>query len=113
MSRDLGMMETPKPMQGTWTLTAPDGRKFMAASPLHCVRAEMDERVPPSEQLARVLAVASEPDFAERHLRLAEFYRASDTVDLIDKLDAHVAKQVKFAKHEQPFSFAPQRVREG
>lgn len=107
-------METPKPMQGTWTLTAPDGRKFMAASPLHCVRAEMDERVPPSEQLARVLAAANEPDFAERHLRLAEFYRATDTDDLIDKLDAHVAKlQVKLAKHEQPFSFAPQRVREG
>lgn len=107
-------MDTPKAMEGTWTLTAPDGRQFQAPSPLHCVRAEMDERVPPSEQLARVLAAASEPDFAERHLRLAEFYRASNTDDLIDKLDGHVARlQVKLAKHEQPLSFAPQRVREG
>lgn len=62
---------------------------------------------------ANVLA-ASEPDFSEQHLRLAEFYRASNTDDLIDKLDSHVAKlQVKLAKYEQPFSFAPQRVREG
>lgn len=84
-------METPKSMLGTWTLVRPDGKQFEAESPIHCVRAEMDERVPPSVQLARVLAAAEEPDFAERHLQLAEFYAALNADDLIDKMERHIA----------------------
>ena len=55
------MIETPKPMNGTWTLTAPDGRTWQADSPLRCVGAEQRERVPEDLALARVLAAASEP----------------------------------------------------
>lgn len=59
-------METPKPQQGTWTLTAPDGRTWQADSPLRACSLEQRERVPAEVALARVLEVANEPDFAER-----------------------------------------------
>jgi len=85
-------METPKPTEGTWTLMSPEGRHYKAESPLHCVRAEMNCRVPPSVQLARVLAAVDEPDFAERHLQLASFYSAKNTDDLIDKMEGHIAR---------------------
>jgi ADP-ribose pyrophosphatase YjhB (NUDIX family) len=107
-------METPKPMQGTWMLTRPDGKHIAGESPLHCVRAEMNERVPPSVQLARVMAAVDEPDFAERHVELGQFYSAANVDDLIDKMEAHIARlQEKVASTARPFSFAPQRVREG
>ena len=52
------MTDTPKPMQGTWTLIAPDGRTWQADSPLRCVAAEQRERVPASVAVERVLAGA-------------------------------------------------------
>lgn len=107
-------METPKPMAGTWTLTAPDGRQWQAGSPLRTVSLEQRERVPADVALGRVLAMASEPDFAERHVQLGKFYAATDTDDLIDKMEWHIASlQARLAKATPPFSFAPQRVREG
>lgn len=107
-------METPKPMQGTWTLTAPDGRTWLAESPLRACGMEQRERVPPEVGLARVLAMANEPDFAERHLPLGKFYAAANTDDLIDKMEEHIRRlQLKLADTKHGFSFAPQRVREG
>lgn len=108
------MMETPQPMAGTWRLTAPDGRYWDGMTPLAACRAEQAERVPADVALARVLAMANEPDFAERHVQLGQFYAAANTDDLIDKMEAHIAKlQTKLAEKTPPFSFAPQRVREG
>jgi hypothetical protein len=105
---------TPKAAEGTWTLTAPDGRQWQAEHPLKCVRLEQQERVPPEVALARIVAMANEPDFAERHLQLAKFYVASNTDDLIDKMEHHITRlQDKLRQHEKPFTFAPQRVREG
>jgi hypothetical protein len=106
---------TPKPMQGTWTLTAPDGRTWQADSPLLALRAEQRERVPADVALARVMAMVNEPDFAERHVQLGKFYDAKNTDELIDKMEGHLVKllQSKFAATSPPFSFAPQRVREG
>lgn len=45
-------MNTPKPMEGTWVLVAPNGREYTGLSPIHALRAEQQERVP---------AAASEP----------------------------------------------------
>ena len=63
-------METPKPMPGTWTLTAPNGRTWQAESPLHCCGAEQRERVPREVAMKRVLDLADEPTDEEK--RLAE-----------------------------------------
>ena len=46
---------TPKPAEGAWTLTAPDGSTWTADSPMRCVSAEMNDRVPPLVALARIL----------------------------------------------------------
>ena len=85
-------MDTPTPMQGEWTLVRPDGKRYKADGPLKCVSVEMQERVPADVALARVMAAASEPDFAERHLQLAWFYNAKNTDDLIDKMEGHIAR---------------------
>lgn len=90
------MSETPKSRQGTWTLIGPDGRQWQAESPIHCIRAEQRERVPADVALARILAAADEPDFAERHLELAKKYDAKNTDDLIDKMQARLSV-VRFA----------------
>lgn len=86
----LASTATPQPMAGEWTLIAPDGRRWRAPSPLHCVRLEMLERVPPSVQLARVLVAAEEPDLAERHVRLGAFYEVKHADDLIDAMEKHI-----------------------
>lgn len=52
----LAARPTPKPMAGEWTLTAPDGRTWKAASPIHCVQAESKDRIPPEIALARIRA---------------------------------------------------------
>ena len=107
-------METPKPMQGTWTLTAPDGQMWQAESPIRCVSQEQRERVPADVAMARVLAMANEPDFAERHVQLGEFYSAANTDALIDAMELHIAKlQAKVRTLTPAFSFAPSLVREG
>lgn len=54
------MTETPKPQQGTWTLTAPDGRTWQAESPLRVVAMESRERVPATVALQRIFDAASE-----------------------------------------------------
>lgn len=46
--------ETPKAQEGTWTLTAPDGRTWQGDSPLRCVAIEMRERVSHRVQLGRI-----------------------------------------------------------
>ena len=108
-------METPKPMQGTWTLTAPDGRTWQAESPLRCAGLEQRERVPPEVGMARVLAMADEPDFAERHVQLGKFYGAANVGDLVDKMEHHIGKlQQKLAEAPRFIAGAfPSRVREG
>lgn len=52
--RKLAEQPTPQPMAGEWTLTAPDGRAFTADSPIRCMHAEMNERIPPLLALARI-----------------------------------------------------------
>lgn len=53
------MTDTPKPQQGTWTLTAPDGRAWKADSPIACVRNEQRERVPAAVALQRIMTVVA------------------------------------------------------
>ena len=45
---------TPRPMKGTWVLTAPDGRTWTGESPIACTQAEVISRVPPEVALARI-----------------------------------------------------------
>jgi len=56
---------TPKPQEGLWTLTAPDGRTYQADSPLRCCGLEQRERVPADVAMARIFRSASEPDDSE------------------------------------------------
>ena len=56
---------TPKPQEGLWTLTAPDGRTYQADSPLRCCGLEQRERVPADVAMARIFRAASEPDDSE------------------------------------------------
>lgn len=53
------MKHTPPPMRGTWTLIAPDGRKWEGDSPLRLAAAEQRERVPDQVAVQRVLDAAS------------------------------------------------------
>lgn len=107
-------MEEIKPMPGTWTLTAPDGRQWQADSPLRAVSLEQRERIPAEVALARVLALANEPDFAERHVQLGKFYGVPNTDALIDAMEAHIARlQEKVAAICVPPFNVLTRVREG
>ena len=85
-SGDVG--ETPKSMAGTRHLEAPDGRKWAGSGPLACVAQEISERVPVQVQLARVLAIADEPDLDERHAKLGVEYGTVKVDELVDKLQA-------------------------
>ena len=51
-------MKTQKPMTGTWTLTAPDGRIWQAETPLRCCGLEQRARVPAEVAIARILEAA-------------------------------------------------------
>src|SRR5688572_11673195 len=53
---------TPKAQEGTWTLVAPDGRKFTGPSPIQCVRAESKTRIPPHVALGRIARGMQEPE---------------------------------------------------
>lgn len=53
-----------KPQKGTWTLTAPDGRQWLAESGLLAAAKEQNERIPPEVRLARILEPL-EPDEGE------------------------------------------------
>ena len=85
-SGDVG--ETPKSMAGTWHLEAPDGRRWAGSCPINCVAQELAERVPVQVQLARMLAIADEPDLDERHAKLGVEYGTVKVDELVDKLQA-------------------------
>lgn len=64
------MADTPKPMEGIWTLIAPDGRTWQAESPLRVVAKEQRERVPANVALERIMSACDEaaidpPEFRE------------------------------------------------
>ena len=87
-------------LKGEWMLIAPNGRKWTAESPLHCVRAELNDRVPATVQLQRIMKACKESDFAERHLQLAKFYYAENVDDLVDKMQEHIERmQTRLAGH--------------
>ena len=46
-----------EPQEGTWTLTAPDGRQWTGASGLLAAAAEQRDRIPTEVQLERIFAV--------------------------------------------------------
>jgi hypothetical protein len=54
-------MDTPKPMQGQWTLTRHDGKCYVGDSPIACVRAEQAERVPAQVAVRRIMAEVAYP----------------------------------------------------
>lgn len=85
-------MSHSSPLAGQWRLIGPDGTVYPGASPIECLKLERDSRIPASVQLARILAVADEPDFAERHVQLGKFYSAKNVDDLIDKMEQHVLR---------------------
>lgn len=48
-------MPNPYPIEaGTWTLTSPSGKTWQAATPLRCLQAEGNERIPAAVQLRRI-----------------------------------------------------------
>lgn len=51
---------TSKPMQGIWTLIAPDGRTWQAESPIRVVAKESRERITAEVAMQRILDAASE-----------------------------------------------------
>ena len=62
------MVETPKAQEGTWTLTAPDGRTWQDISPITVTAREMRERVPTEIRYKRMLRtvgawVDEQPDY--------------------------------------------------
>jgi len=55
LDRTVLPIDTAKPQEGTWTLIAPDGRKWQDTSPIRVVRKEQRERVPAEVGLQRIL----------------------------------------------------------
>ena len=45
---------TPKPQEGQWKLVAPDGTVFYGTSPISCLQAESNSRIPPEVALGRI-----------------------------------------------------------
>ena len=97
-------METPKPMQGPWTLKRPDGKCYVAESPIACLRFELTERVPAQVALARIWAAADDdPDGAllRRALDALEYHRAQTRP--IQRTEVAIdALRKRLARHEQP-----------
>ena len=71
-------MDTPKPMQGTWRLTAPDGRYWYGMTPLAACRAEQAERVPAQVAVQRILAEVAYPHHCS----------PEDVAELVRRLEA-------------------------
>ncbi len=85
--------------EGTWTLTAPDGRQWQADSPLKVVRDEQAARVPASVRLARIMAAVDEVDAEDAAIqRDAARYRQLATMlidgDSFDVGEAYVRMKV-------------------
>ena len=52
--RNIAETETPKPETGEWTLISPTGNVFYGTSPLRCVMAESNARIPALVAMARI-----------------------------------------------------------
>ncbi len=72
-----------QPQAGTWTLTAPNGCYWLGMTPLAAVRAEMNERIPATVQLARIFAAADE-DAAQEQTEIARLQ--AQVAELADAL---------------------------
>jgi len=51
-----------KPQEGNWTLVSPDGRTFVAESPIRCCRREMGERIPAEVRAKRLIDFLNEQE---------------------------------------------------
>ncbi len=71
-------MKTPKPMEGTWTLVAPNGNRYHADTPLKCCRSEQEDRVPEEVRQQRIVDFVEslENDDLENHPKFEAFIRA-------------------------------------
>lgn len=67
------------PQAGPWTLKAPDGRFWIGMTPMAAVRAEMNERIPATVQLARINAAIAE-DKAEESAEIARLQAQVDAL---------------------------------
>lgn len=74
---------TQRSMEGTWTLTAPDGRQWQAESPLKCCKAEMDERVPADIALARIMREAAVPVESDRGKQRQSWYEGKVDTEVV------------------------------
>lgn len=79
-SPSLKTVSYPPAQEGTWTLTAPDGRTWTGKSPLDLARQENSERVPPEERLRRLFRGIHE--WLEKGIRLR-----GDGLDLIVEVE--------------------------
>ncbi len=77
------------PQEGTWTLTAPDGRQWHGASGLLVAATEQNERIPPEVQLARIFEGIDEaPSFDDYWRKVIDGIRADGlyTVEQVREL---------------------------
>jgi hypothetical protein len=80
-----------KKQDGEWTLIAPDGTKFIADSPLKCVKKEMDYRVPATVQIERIIDFINEPEPAfEMNLEFYEGIPADDGWYIVKLIKNHI-----------------------
>lgn len=77
-----------RPQAGTWTLTAPDGRYWQGMTPLAVCRAEINERIPPSVQMANLNA-AMAADAADEDAEISRLQAANR--DLAEALRSFLA----------------------
>jgi hypothetical protein len=86
---ELAASETPKAQEGTWTLTAPDGRIFTAQSPIQCCAAESNQRIPPAVALARIARGLDEDEQEKSELAAPqpETAKVQAVVDAWNNLD--------------------------
>jgi hypothetical protein len=54
--------KTPESEVGQWVLVAPSGKFFIGTSPIKCVHAEMETRVPPHVALGRIARSIEDTD---------------------------------------------------
>jgi hypothetical protein len=94
----------PGAMHGTWKLVRPDGVIYRGNSPMRALQAESRARVPADVAMARIMAAADEPDFAERHVALGAAHGAKNVDELVDKLRAQLeAAQADAKRAHQDF----------
>ena len=92
-------MDTPKPQKGKWTLTAPDGRKWVADTPLKCVGSEQRERIPPSVALEKISSLVEQETSLTKPPNKAELKESlRDANDHIRSLDAEILRVKNIAR---------------